>query len=104
MGFSFPRAIVRKPNHKGLAMTEKKQSITETLTAPLAVQQLDSLPDSAALSIRNAGVILDASRSTIYRLFKSNALTPLKIGGSTRIRVGDLRRLLGVSPSVGTTA
>ena len=71
--------------------------------APLAVQQLNSLPDSAVFSVKHAGIVLDASRSTIYRLFESGHLTRVKIGGSTRVRVSELRRLIGAAPE-GTAA
>ncbi|MBK7417417.1 MAG: helix-turn-helix domain-containing protein [Dechloromonas sp.] len=37
------------------------------------------------------------SRASIYRHFKSGELNPVKVGNSTRIKVGELRRLIGAS-------
>lgn len=64
-------------------------------TLPAAVSQFDDFPDSALLSITNAGALADRSRASIYRHFTAGELTMVKVGRSTRIRVGDLRRLIG---------
>lgn len=64
-------------------------------TASAAVQQFDTSADSALLDINTAGVIACRSRASIYRHFKAGELTMIKVGNSTRIRVGELRRLIG---------
>lgn len=65
-------------------------------TTPAAVQQFDSAPDSALVSISDAGIIAGRSRASVYRHFKNGSLTLVKVGNSSRIRVGELRRLIGV--------
>ncbi len=62
-----------------------------------AVKQFDDAPDSMLVDITTAGTIADRSRASIYRHFNSGDLTPVKVGNSTRIRVGDLRRLIGAA-------
>ena len=64
-------------------------------TAAKAVQQFDTSPNSALLTIAAAGAIAGRSRASIYRHFKAGELTMVKVGCSTRVRVGDLRRLIG---------
>lgn len=65
---------------------------------PTAVQQFDTASDSALLTLIDAGIIAGGrSRASFYRHFKAGELTPVKIGSSTRIRVGELRRLIGAS-------
>ena len=65
--------------------------------AQTAVRQFDSLPDAALLDITAAGTIAGRSRASVYRHFKSGDLTLVKIGNSTRIRAGELRRLIGAA-------
>ncbi len=64
-------------------------------TSSTAVQQFDTSPNSALLDITAAGTIAGRSRASIYRHFKSGELTMIKVGNSTRIRVGELRKLIG---------
>lgn len=59
-----------------------------------AVQQFDSAPDSMLVDIPTACTIADRSRASIYRHFHARELIQIKVGNSTRIRVGDLRRLI----------
>lgn len=66
-------------------------------TVSAAVQQFDHAPDSMLLGINDAGTISGRSRTSIYRHFKAGDLTPVKVGNSTRIKVGELRRLIGAS-------
>ncbi|MBL8366519.1 MAG: helix-turn-helix domain-containing protein [Candidatus Accumulibacter sp.] len=47
------------------------------------------IPDASAVSGR--------SRASIYRHFEAGELTKIKVGNSTRVRVGELRKLIGVS-------
>ena len=62
---------------------------------PPAVTGFDTLPGSALLSVTHAAQIIDKSRVSIYRLFKAGKLTLVKVGASSRVRVSDLRRLIG---------
>lgn len=66
-------------------------------STPSAVQQFDSLPDSALIDLGAGGAIAGRSRSSLYRHFKSGELTLIKIGHSTKIRVSELRRLIGAA-------
>lgn len=61
-----------------------------------SVENFDSLPDTAVVDIRAAAQITGRSRNSIYRHFQAGDLTPVKIGYSTRVRVSELRRLLGL--------
>lgn len=61
-----------------------------------SVENFDSLPDTAVVDISTAAAITGRSRNSIYRHFQAGDLTPIKIGFSTRVRVSDLRRLIGV--------
>jgi len=64
------------------------------------VSQFDALPDSALLTIKNAGLILSRSVCSIHRHFIAGDLTRVKIGGSTRVRVSELRALIGLTSKV----
>jgi hypothetical protein len=67
----------------------------KTKTASPAVQQFDTLPDSALVPIKDAVIISGRSRASFYRHFRAGELTLNKVGDSTRIRVGELRKLIG---------
>jgi hypothetical protein len=62
-----------------------------------AVRQFDTAPDAMLLDIPTACAISSRSRASIYRHFKAGDLNPVKVGNSTRIKVSDLRRLIGAS-------
>ncbi len=62
-----------------------------------AVSRFDTAPDAMLLDIPTACTISSRSRASIYRHFKSGDLNPVKVGNSTRIKVGELRRLIGAS-------
>jgi hypothetical protein len=64
-------------------------------TASAAVQQFDTYSDSVLIDISEASTIARRSRASIYRHFKAGELELVKVGNSTRIRVGGLRRLIG---------
>ena len=70
-------------------------------TLPTAVQQFDSLPDSGLITIPETCGVSSRSRASIYRHFANGELTPVKVGHSTRVRVGELRRLIGIAPAGG---
>lgn len=65
-------------------------------TAPTAaVQHFDTLSPSVLLSIADASAVSGRSRASIYRHFSAGELSQIKVGNSTRIRVGELRKLIG---------
>jgi hypothetical protein len=61
---------------------------------PAKIQNFDEYPNEALISIGTACALTDRSSSSFYRAFNSGELTPIKLGKSTRIRVGDLRALM----------
>jgi hypothetical protein len=61
-----------------------------------AVTNFDSLPASALVNIAAAVAVTGRSRNSIYRHFTRGELTPVKIGFSTRVRVSELRALIGL--------
>jgi len=62
---------------------------------PAAVSLFDSFPDSALVSFSTAGTVIDRSRPSFYRDIKAGRLTLVKVGNSSRLRVGELRALMG---------
>lgn len=66
------------------------------LTASPAVQHFDTYAHSVLVDVNDACVVARRSRASIYRHFKAGDLTMIKVGSSTRVRVGELRRLIGV--------
>lgn len=70
----------------------------KSATVPVAVREFDSLPDSCLLDMHCAGLISARSRASLNRHFDCGELTRVKLGGSTRVRVGELRRLIGAMP------
>jgi len=61
---------------------------------PKSVQHFDGSPDGALLSLNDAGAIATRSRASFYRDNKAGRLPFVKVCGSTRIRVSDLRKLI----------
>ena len=68
---------------------------TDPASLPDAIKHFDSSPDGALTSLSTAGIVLDRSRASLYRDIKAGRLTLIKIGNSSRIRVGELRKLMG---------
>lgn len=62
-----------------------------------AYEAFDKAPDSALVDIHTACDITDSSRATIYRLHHAGKLPFHKIGKLTRIKVGNLRKLIGAT-------
>ncbi len=62
-----------------------------------AVQQFDSLAASAVVSINDASAITGRSRASIYRHINAGELTLVKINTSSRVRVGELHKLIGAA-------
>lgn len=59
------------------------------------IRNFDTAPDSMLVEIACACVIAQRSRASIYRDAKAGRLMLVKVGHSTRVRVGDLRRYIG---------
>lgn len=59
-----------------------------------SVEYFDELPASALVDLGSAGLICHRSRASVYRHIKAGDLELIKVGNSSRIRVGDLRRLI----------
>ena len=59
------------------------------------VEGFDKLPAPALVSLTAGGVISSRSRATLYRDNKAGKLPFVKVGTSTKLKVGDLRRYMG---------
>lgn len=72
---------------------------SQAATLPHAVLHFDSMPATACLTINEGVQISHRSRASLYRDHDAGLLPFSKIGKSTRIKVGDLRKYLngGVS-------
>ncbi len=62
-----------------------------------ALEQFDRAPDSALVSLATAGAIASRSRASLYRDNRAGRLPFVKVATSTRVRVGDLRKLIGAA-------
>jgi len=62
---------------------------------PAAVLQFDQTPNCALVTLATACRIASRSRASFYRDASAGRIQFIKIGNSTRIRVGDLRKLIG---------
>lgn len=60
-----------------------------------ALEQFDHAPDSALVTLSTASTIASRSRCSLYRDNKAGRLPFVKVASSTRVRVGDLRKLIG---------
>jgi hypothetical protein len=69
----------------------------ESKQIPEVVSQFDQMPDQAVVDLNNARAISGRSRASLYRHFRAGDLTLIKVGNSTRVRVGELRRLIGAA-------
>ena len=76
-------------------MNKKTRITPSSKQIPEVVAQFDRMPDQAVVDLNNARAISGRSRASLYRHFKAGELTLVKVGNSTRVRVGDLRRLIG---------
>ena len=59
-----------------------------------SVEHFDKLPSSALVDLSSAGLICHRSRASVYRHIKAGDLELIKVGSSSRVRVGDLRKLI----------
>lgn len=67
----------------------------ENSSLPAAVRNFDDAPESMLVDLHAAGIIASRSRVSLYRDARAGRIQLVKVGRSTRIRVGDLRRLIG---------
>jgi hypothetical protein len=74
---------------KGTMMTDAKQK------RPQRRFSADDAPDNYLVSLNEAGDLLDRSRVSLYRDIKAGRLRLIKIGNSSRLRLGDIRTLIG---------
>lgn len=65
---------------------------TKANEIPEPVRHFDDLPDSALVTIRTTEIMLGRSRASIYRDFQSGHLTLRKVGDSSRVTVGEIRK------------
>lgn len=70
-------------------MTETKQQ------RPQRRFNADDAPDNYLVSLNEASDLLDRSRVSLYRDVKAGRLRLIKIGNSSRLRLGDIRALIG---------
>lgn len=71
------------------------QAVPQAARLSSAVRNFDHFPDAALASINDVVALTGRSRASIYRDHDAGLLPFLKIGKSTRIKVGDLRRYMG---------
>jgi len=58
------------------------------------VKNFDDLPNSALIRIKHAVILSARCRQTLYREVVRGKLATVRLGGSTRIRAGELRRYM----------
>lgn len=62
--------------------------------SPRAVVDFDRLPDGVLIDFKAAGLVLGGrSRMSIYRDIRAGRLSMVKVGNSSRLRVGEVRKL-----------
>ena len=66
-------------------------------TTTVAVQQFHTFSPSVLITLADASAISGRSKASIYRHIKSGELALVKVGHSSRIRVSELRKLIGVA-------
>ena len=71
------------------------QSVT---APPSALSNFNNLPDDALARVATVRVLFDCSVPTVWRWAKTGKLpAPVRVGGITGWRVGDLRKILAGS-------
>ena len=63
----------------------------------LASQNFDRLPDDALVGLPEYKQLTQRGRSSFYRDIEKGHLDLVRIGRSIRVRVGSLRRLMGIT-------
>ena len=65
-----------------------------------AAKNFPLLPDVALVGLVEYRALTSRSKSSFYRAIDEGKLTVIKLGRSTRVRVGELRALMGISGEV----
>ncbi len=86
-----PRA---RPSRKGMTY-RRKENRAEKLVRDQA--NFSNYPDEKLVSIDVAAWVLDRHRATVWAMIARAELAAVRIGGNTKIRVGELRRLISGS-------
>ena len=83
-----------------LTLKERRDNIKRRVDR--ALETFPLLPDEALIEIRTVSALLGRSKASIYRDVAIGRLpAPIKLGGSTRWRVGGVRAALGGAGYVG---
>ncbi len=82
---------------KALGITRVQSPHYAKLAATLAA--FDTLPDCAGVTIPVGCATTSRSRASLYRDIAAGRIEAFKINGSTRLRVGSLRKLLAGNPA-----
>jgi hypothetical protein len=61
------------------------------------VVDLDTLPNSSALTVPQTAGVLNVAEVTVWRWLREGRIKSFKISCSRRIRVGDLKGVMGVA-------
>jgi predicted DNA-binding transcriptional regulator AlpA len=62
---------------------------------PADLKDFDSLPNAAGVNVRTVAALCGCNTATVWNRSKDGSLpAPIKIGGSTRWNVGELRKVL----------
>ena len=80
-----------KPIASSIGITKAE---SQAATLPHAVLHFDAMPDAACVTINEGVQISHRSRASLYRDHDAGLLPFAKLGKSTRIKVGDLRKYL----------
>ena len=73
--------------------------VNQSVTAPpSALSNFNTLPDDALARVATVRMLFDCSVPTVWRWAKTGKLpAPVRVGGITGWRVGDLRKILAGS-------
>jgi len=63
---------------------------------PPQVLEVDALPDSVLVNLPTVERLLGVSTSTVWRWSRQGLLAPIRIGGATRWRLGNIRAISAV--------
>ena len=91
------KAIIVDAIKEAFPLPDGKHARVKEVNIPEALKNFDVLPDDALVGLRVGGAVIDRSVASIYRDAKAGTLTIIKIGHSSKLRVGDLRRLIGAA-------
>lgn len=70
----------------------KEHLMARPNTSPERLTEISCLPDEALLRVAEAAALDGISMATAWRRIRSGIWNPLRIGGTTRIPLGEVRR------------